>query len=338
MDENNRQIIPVVLATDGKFAPYCSVTICSILENASPKRDYHIYIFQDSLSKEDIAALEGQSSENVKVRCIDVSEHIRRELMYESDKYPRPIYFRLFIPTLLPQYEKVIYLDSDVVVTRDIGELWETELSGMIMAAVQDSPHIKQQRANLEKLGLDDSRYFNSGVLLIDCHAFMEAGIKESCYAVLKQYPDLQLPDQDTLNLVCKEKVLFLPVRWNIMTNYARQPARKRKKESYNTAFQEALESPCVFHFAGDYKPYNASYLGLNCFFWKYAAKSPWFMTLFEEWLAYDKKIMYPQELYHMIRDIMSTGQCGWRGFFNAFLIGFRARFGYLSRQGRSRG
>lgn len=333
MSENSKRIIPIVLATDGKFAPYTSVAICSIIENASLECEYYIYVFHSSLSDNDISVFAGMSTANVSVHCMDVSEYILPEIMYESKMYPRPIYFRLFIPELLPQYEKVIYLDSDVVVVSDIVKLWETDLNGMVIGAVRDSPHNKEQKAIIESFGIDDRNYFNSGVLLINCRAFAEEHMKEKSYDTLSKHKNLWLPDQDTLNLVCKNRVYHLPLRWNIMTNFTQQPIYIRIREPYNKLFAAALDNPGIFHYAGGYKPHNASYLGLNSYFWHYAAKSPYFLEIFNEWMNFSKNVLTLQELNNMLRDIMATGKCGWRGFFAAFGVGFCSRVGYLCRK-----
>lgn len=337
MENNNAQIIPIVLATDSKFAPYCSVAICSLISNASPEREYYVYVFQDSLSGSDITILEEMSTENVQVRCLDVSGHVRPDLMYESDIYPRPIYFRLFIPELLPQFEKVIYLDSDVVVVSDVAELWEIDMKEMVIGAVQDIQHRKRQKEVSAQLGMNAWKYFNSGVLLINCRAFREEQIKERCFYLLANHKKFLLPDQDALNLACLNKVYYLPARWNLLTYYGRQPYYIRKNGPYNRFYKEAQANPGILHYAGGYKPFESSYLGINSVFWRYAAGSPWFLSIFTEWIENDKKRLFPQELCDMSRDIMSTGQCGWRGFLEIFDVALRSRIAYLYRQRRKK-
>lgn len=337
MTDNNPVIIPVVLATDKKYAPYCSVTICSLMENASLEREYRIYVFHDGLPDADIAGLEGMSTENVLVRCLNVSAHVCPELMYESDAYPRPIYFRLLIPEILPQYDKVIYLDSDVVAVTDIALLWETDLNGMVIGAVQDLQHRKRQKETTAQLGMDAYKYFNSGVLLINCRAFKEERIKEKCYHLLGNHEKFFLPDQDTLNMACLDRVLYLHTRWNLMTGFGMLPYYTRKRGPYNKAYNEAIANPGILHYAGGYKPDNAAYMGINSRFWHYAVGSPWFMSIFTSWIERDDKKMYPQELFDMSRDIMMTGQCGWEGFLAAFGVAFRSRIRYLYRQRRQK-
>lgn len=330
MKNRNAQAIPVVLASDRKFAPYCSVAVSSLIINASPKREYHVYIFHENLTDSDISVLEGMSTDNVRVVCLNVSEHVRVDLMYETPMYPRPIYYRLLIPEMLPQYDKVIYLDGDVVAVTDIAALWETDLKGMLIGAVQDLQHRKRQKETKAQLGMDARNYFNSGVLLIDCRSFQAERIKEKCYHLLENREKFKLPDQDALNLSCLGRVLYLPIRWNLMTNFGRLPYYVRKRGPYNRIYEEALAEPGILHYAGGYKPFYASYMGINSVFWKYAVDSPWFKQIFADWIDFDRKMLFPQDLYEMSRDIMATGQCGWEGLFSAFAVALRSRLRYL--------
>jgi lipopolysaccharide biosynthesis glycosyltransferase len=326
-------VIPIVLATDSRFVPYCSVTISSIIANASPEREYRIYVFHEGLPAAEQAIFETMSTVNIRIDCLDASAHIRPDVMYAAGSaYPRSIYFRLFIPEMLPMFEKVLYLDSDVVAATDVAELWETDITGAIVGAVRDCPHNKEQLANFRTLGLADEKYFNSGVLLVNCQAFKDERIKEKCCGLLSRYRDLHMPDQDALNLFCMDKVVYLPMRWNLMVNYARKPLHVRDAEKYGAEFDEGMDKPGIIHFSGDRKPLLANYLKHDNIFWQYAAGSPLFPKMFREWNAAEKRILFPGELFKIIDAIVATGQSGWRGLLSTFWFMVRSRIHFLRR------
>ena len=78
--------------------------------------------------------------ENVKIEFVDLNYYIQKiqDKLYTRDYYTNTTYFRLFLPELYPQYDKMLYLDSDIVVLGDISQLYNTEIGTNLVAAAPD--------------------------------------------------------------------------------------------------------------------------------------------------------------------------------------------------------
>ena len=124
--------------------------------------------------------------------------------------FSKEVYFRLLIPWILRGCDKVLYMDCDMLVRGSLAGLYATEMEGAVIAAVPDNKAAIEM-SNIARLGLS-GRYYNSGLLLIDCKA-IRAGSQAQMISLI---PDLvaenQLvwPDQDLINLIYQGKIKTL--------------------------------------------------------------------------------------------------------------------------------
>jgi lipopolysaccharide biosynthesis glycosyltransferase len=144
------------------------------------------------------------------------------------EEFPLPVHFspaifyRVCIPEILRDQEKVIYVDSDIIVEGDLGELWDPPLENHWLGAVYtDDNFIK--RAQLRKfkanLGLEESkRYFYSGVMVMNLAVMRNEHVLYKVLDFLNKNPNIQLscPEQDILNLIIDRSNIFeLEPRYN---------------------------------------------------------------------------------------------------------------------------
>jgi lipopolysaccharide biosynthesis glycosyltransferase len=172
-------------------------------------------------------------------------------------------YYRLFIASMFPQYQKIIYLDCDLVVLGDISKLYHTDLEGNVFAAgpemfVRSTPEFRRYAE--VALGVDPDGYVNAGVLVVDLEQFRKHKIEEKFIDLITRYDfDLLDPDQAYLNYLCDGKILALPSGWN----------------------KEPLPLPCegdlnIVHYALYKKPWQYDDVLYGEHFWEYAEKSPY--------------------------------------------------------------
>jgi lipopolysaccharide biosynthesis glycosyltransferase len=158
-------------------------------------------------------------------------------------------WYRILLPDLLPQVDKLLYLDVDTIVRADVGPLWATDLGDHYVGAVTNVfqwDHVHRPA----ELGLEPNEYFNAGVLLMNLAGMRRDGMSRALIDFAKANADrLSWRDQDTLNLVLAKRRLPLHPRWNLMNSVLlfRSAVEVFGAESV----KEARENPGIRHFEG---------------------------------------------------------------------------------------
>lgn len=210
--------IPVFFSSDKNYLPYLAVAIQSIKENSNDEFFYDIKILSEGFDEEFKSTLKKYQAENLKISFCDVSEKIRpyKEELTASlrDYYTVSIFYRMFIASLFPELDKAIYIDCDVVLISDIAKLFDQNIGDNILGACTDqvvSVHEAFKIYVETALGVKQSRYFNSGVLLMNLNELRKEKIEEKFLYLLKKYNlESVAPDQDYLNVLCKDRVCYL--------------------------------------------------------------------------------------------------------------------------------
>jgi lipopolysaccharide biosynthesis glycosyltransferase len=167
------------------------------------------------------------------------------------------VYLKLIIPDMLPSgIDRVLFIDSDAVVTQPLDDLWRTNLNGKALAAVPE-----HKLCCLDH-GYSHGDYFNSGVMLIDLARWRKTDIIGKGLEFAKNNPDrLRHWDQDVLNHVFKDDWLTIGQRWNACPYlFGLMPKYSLADEDLTASEKEAINDPAIVHFAGPgpVKPWNA--------------------------------------------------------------------------------
>ena len=266
---NHKPMIPIFFSSDDNYLPFLGVAIRSLIENASPDYCYRIHILNNGLNEARLAQILGMQNSYVEIRPVSVKNVIEpiAEKLNLRDYYTASIYFRLFIASMFPQYHKAIYLDADIAVNGDISTLYNIPLGKRMLGVVPDdivSGHRDFRRYAEEGLGIPYQRYFNSGVLLMNLDQLRLQEIERKFVYLLQTYHfDTICPDQDYLNLLCRDQVLYLDKGWNKMSI----------NKQYNGV-------PKLVHYNMFYKPWQYQKIAYGEYFWKYAAMTPFYWEL----------------------------------------------------------
>jgi lipopolysaccharide biosynthesis glycosyltransferase len=180
-------------------------------------------------------------------------------------------YLRLFVSEYVDAtLDKVLYLDSDLIIRKDIEALWAADIQDYFAAAVVE-PHFH------ENPGITAGEpYFNSGVMLINLARWREGDLVRQFIACAKErFSMLPYWDQDILNIVLRGRVAFLSPRWNFHAIYAEMlPGQLRLSRD---EFLEMRRDPDVIHFTSKHKPWH--YLPepqYKRFYWEALSRTPW--------------------------------------------------------------
>lgn len=255
--------INLFFACDEKYHALCGVAITSLKANCDRKRTYRVTVLHtDVSSAHQKKMVEDLSEEGFSVAFRNVSAEIAHfaHLLHTRDYYSRVTYFRLMIPTLFPQMDKALYLDSDIILQDDVSLLYDTPLGDCLVGAIPDGfvNHVPILRRYVEnRVGVKkESPYFNAGVLLMNLHEMRKARFEDLFLSVLQAVTFCVAQDQDYLNVICRDRVVFLPMQWNYMP------------------FQPADTPPSLIHFNLDSKPWQKEGVLYEACFWQYARGS----------------------------------------------------------------
>ena len=214
--------VPVALATDENYLPYLKVAINSAIA-CSPGSNLDIIVLHADIPEGAIldftAGYAGVG--NASVRFVDISDELETSGLSDykqTARLPLSSCYRLLLPRILPAYDKVVYIDVDVAVCRDLGELYSTDVGGCWFAAAKDVVYnTKPEYVSwAEKWGFAEwDGYVNTGVLVMNLERFR-------CEPVLDRLKEIVFEaakwncDQDALNFVCKGVIAPLDPRWNV--------------------------------------------------------------------------------------------------------------------------
>lgn len=280
-----QELIPIFFTIDDGYAPYLHVALISLIKNASKDRKYKIIVVYQELNEENrnnLAKLvEDYHNFEMEFKFMKQSLDMitdRIENRLRSDYFTMTIYFRIFIPDMYPEYDKAIYIDSDIIVPGDISELYDTDMHDNLIGVVTDGsvndvPEL--QRYMTESLGLKLGDYFNSGMLLMNMKELRNVHLAEHFLYLLNKYHfDCVAPDQDYLNSMCYGKIEYLDSCWDAMPN-------RNKPE---------IENPKIIHYNLFDKPWCYDDIQYQDYFWEYAKQSVYYDKIKAYKAAYTDK------------------------------------------------
>ncbi|AOA00141.1 universal stress protein UspA [Carnobacterium divergens] len=252
---NHDKPISIVSSTNENFAPHLATLLCSLLDkNNAP---FHFYIIDDGLSLRSKLLLNRtiSSCNKAVISYISVDASLF-ENMVESNRIPQTAYYRIAIPNLItdPDVERIIYLDCDMLVMDSIEELWGMDLEEHLLGAVEDAGF----HHRLETMGIpfQSSRYFNSGLMVLDLAKWRQEQISEKVLQFAHNFPKkLKFHDQDALNAILHDRWTPLHPKWNAQT-YMMLKEKVHPTLLGHLQYREARKSPSIIHFCGHEKPW----------------------------------------------------------------------------------
>ncbi len=257
--------IAIIAACDNHYVVLLAALLKSIEFHHKSAEMVEVFIVEDGISKRNQKKLTASlDSGRMRLNWIPMDKAIpdNMKIPFDRSSYPKNIHTRIFIPHFIPdRFDKIIYLDVDMILMRDIADLWNIDLADNMMAAVMD-PRLKVFSnswggiKNYKELGFaPDTKYFNTGILVINIKKWRE---EESAIKVVQCISDNEkfanYPDQYGLNIVMANRWLELDPRWNAFADeewpdpflihfIGRKPIYQTydNKSEYRTIFYEHL-------------------------------------------------------------------------------------------------
>ncbi len=266
----SKKQIPIVFSADDNYCPFLAVALSSILDNASEENFYKVYVLNTGITSENEKKLSKFNCSNMSIKFIDVAsrmDKINKDKIHLRDYYTKAIYYRIFIPSLFPQYDKILYLDCDVVLVADVANLYNYDVKDNIFVAIHEETMTQFEvfgKYSEEFLGVKRENYFNSGILLMNCVQYRKENIEEKFIDLMHAHKFEVAPDQDYLNVLCKDKIGYAEIGWN--------------KTPFDNDFDD--NNLRLIHYKLNLKPWHYDGIRYEKFFWKYAFNTPYYKEL----------------------------------------------------------
>lgn len=284
-----KDAISIVFAPDNNYCKYFSVALKSLIDNSAADRFYDIVILATDITDRNKRMLLEMLPKNFSLRFFDVSKFVKEQLgslnLTAKNHWSVNTFYRLFIPMLMPDYEKVLYLDSDICILDSLCELFDTDFEGTQMIAVRDydSPIFYKdttrvnQILNILKMKSTE-RYFNAGVTFFN---IKNIEVKKYLNDMLEAFKAKKLLflDQDVLNVVFENSTKLVPCKWNYQYHIPMYHPDYLDLVSgaYKEDFIKASKKPCIIHFTSEVKPWCSPKEEHAEYFWEYARKTPYY-------------------------------------------------------------
>ena len=264
----------IALATDHNYIVPTTVLIKSLFENNKDFRFViNILYLNGKLLESDISFFRGYI-ENFQgnVRFLPVSEEL---LDVPECRHTKSTYLRLFLPQVMPQnVDKVLYLDSDIIIAGSIKELLDLDIDNYSIAAVKESINI-YDKSYLNRLDIpEECDYFNAGVIYLNLKKMREKKIVMSFFSYLTTHVNvIKANDQDILNGVLYGDVKYISPRYNYNFWIEKDVALQLFSEK---EYMDAWNNPCVIHYIGPVKPWQfISMHPKKKMWWRYLKMTP---------------------------------------------------------------
>ncbi len=262
----------VVIGVNEKFKKSAYVMLYSLLRN-NKKLDFEIHIISDYLELSYFKELENDYNCKLHLYKIDTNDISKLNFRHIDTS----TFYRLKMDEYLPRdIDKLLYLDSDIIVDGSIDDLLDTEFNdNELVAAVE----CKISTKHLESINFRGNYYFNAGVIYFDYQKCLRMNIFKKALEELKRSEDKYIfMDQDVLNIVLKNNVKFISPKWNYSTFFA---------VSELLGKNEIDTEPKIIHYTGIYKPWN--YVNINKYSYKYLN---YYKELFDEEVKVNDKTL----------------------------------------------
>lgn len=279
MTQNMDKKYHIAFCVDDIYAQYISVTIKSIAENFHIKgrEGICIHIITDFISEKKLHRLNKIIKEyellTLYIHKVDGSS------LFELRTNGWGVYtwYRILLPNILSLgIDRVLYLDADTLVTADLSELFDMDMTNKSIAAVVEDNTFGQKHYN--RLGYESSKhYICAGVLLMNLDYWREHHLTEKMieWAKKNEYR-IRLLDQDTINYICQDTKILLPLRFGIVQFFFM--VDQFYESPYLCQLEECIRNPGIIH---------------------YAYCAPWYKDsarhiMHKEWIKYNRMLRYP--------------------------------------------
>ena len=270
-------MIHIACCTNEKLAPIFGVVVTSVGINVTSD-DVTIHLLHNSLRSRTVKRLQKIAAKyKVDLDLKRIDTDILKDFYFDKSKHYGNVmmFARLLLSSVLPDLDKIIYLDCDIVVLNDLQSLWNFDVSDVAVAMAPD--FTLKDKSTLNRLGITTGYYLNSGVILMNLDYWRKHDVQNRIFSyILEKGDKLIYNDQDALNSILQNEHEELHIKYNFSYYYFHRLIGVLYKEKIHEII-EARDNPIIFHYFGPLKPWSlGAYLPGKELFIKYQKLSGW--------------------------------------------------------------
>lgn len=255
-----------IFMADANYFMPMSVAIYSLIKNKKEQSEYKIYVLLDGVEKGLEEKLYFYESRTVKIIIQQIDNQLIAGLPNKSElsvsHVSKTDMIKFLLPQILQTVDKALYLDDDLIVNRNIEELFSVNIDNYYLAAAKDmGDSIYEGRSFLaSRIGIDKAEYFNAGVMFLNLKKMRQDGISEKLIEYRKNGLNYFM-SQDAMNYVTREKRIIISNTYNFMTSVLKEYSLEEINERFCNhtylTIDECLSNQIVLHMAGKRKPWE---------------------------------------------------------------------------------
>ena len=268
-------IIPIAIVINNSYAMQVSVVIASLIATKNKVTNYHINIITDNFNEENTNKILSMQTRDVKINIVQLGT--KYENLTNNTRWPNIIFYKFEVPFLFKQYDKIILLDADTIVLQDLTELYNTNLNGTFAGVVNDITMILKDDSFTKTI----NHYFNVGMALFNTKRIREELSLENIISCYENNAKIFLsPEQDTLNYLFKDNLVFLHPKFQYITLYDNY-LKSNLLKFYNLKKNSELNrnNITILHFA-QMRPWLHFNLAYGDIWYRFYKQSPYYKKL----------------------------------------------------------
>lgn len=250
MSEIDNNIV-VSFITDNNYTMQTYIAIKSLFENKLASTNYYIYLLGINLTQENINRLLSLQSEKFSITHKKIENDIIQNNVCKNSVYSSSVLCKLMLDKIFPEFDKILFLDSDTIVLKDLSELYNIDVQDYYIGGVKDIYAPLFHILNHKKINYD---YFNTGVMVLNLKKIREENFFEKALSIYLKNPEqYYFPEQDVLNEIINKKIKIISTRYNFITSSYRYT-----KTQLSNFFKEDFSDfePVILHYAGGCRPW----------------------------------------------------------------------------------
>ncbi|MGM9697220.1 MAG: glycosyltransferase family 8 protein [Prevotella sp.] len=315
-------MIHIACCSNEKLAPMFGVVMASVGINVKSD-DVMMYLLHNGLKDKTIKRLNKIAERfHIALELMEINASLLKDCPTNKKLHYADImtFARFLLPSMLPKLKKVLYLDCDLVVHRDLKPLWDFDIEDVAVAMAPD--HVYHDKKTLERLNIPNGAYLNAGVMLMNLDYWRKHNLqKRMLEFIAEKGKQLTFLDQDALNVVLQNERKELPLFYNV------SPFHFFKENVFLPGkmleeVEKARNNPVIFHYIGKAKPWSlGSYVPGKELFMHYQKQSGWRHFTIQKHLL--KRIIYTLAPFSIKKNAWEdkTYIEGWKNFYSEALI-----------------